>query len=124
MTDRQRKALAALVRAPTVKAAAECAGVNYSTLRKWISADGEFKEAYYSELAALVEDASLQVRQAMSEAVSTLREIANGGELESNRLSAARSIIESGSKLIELQTLEHRIAELEASVKEAESWKG
>ena len=113
MTDRQRKALAALVRAPTIKAAAEDAGVNYSTMRKWIASNDEFKTAYYSELAALVEDASLQVRQAMSEAVSTLRKIANGGELESNRLSAARSILSDGAKLIELQTLEHRITELE-----------
>ena len=113
MTDRQRKALAALVRAPTMKAAAKSAGVNYSTMRKWISHDEEFKRAYYAELAALVDDASLQVRQAMSEAVSTLREIAHGGELESNRLSAARSILSDGAKLIELQTLEHRITELE-----------
>ncbi len=113
MTDRQRKALAALVRAPTQKAAAKAAGVNYSTLRKWIASDPEFKQAYFSELASLVEDASLQVRQAMSEAVTTLRHIASNGEAESNRLSAARSILSDGSKLIELQTLEHRITELE-----------
>lgn len=113
MTDRQKKTLAALVTAPTMKAAAKAAGVNYSTLRKWITTDKAFKDAYHAELAVLVEDAANQARQAMSEAMRNLREIANGGELESNRLAASKAVIESGSRLIELQSFETRLAELE-----------
>ncbi len=114
MTNRQKKALAALLNAPTMRAAALLAGVNYSTLRRWITEDAEFSDAYRAELSALIENAAFQARQGMSEAISVLREIMNDEEaLQSNRLAAAKVIIESGSRLIEMQSYEQRISELE-----------
>lgn len=114
MTSRQKKALAALLSAPTIRAAALAAGVNYSTLRRWIAEDVDFRRAYSEEMAVLVENAANQARQGMTEAVSVLRAIVRDEDApQTNRLAAAKVIIESGSRLIEMQSYEARITELE-----------
>lgn len=114
MTGKQKKALAALLNSRTMRAAAQSAGVNYSTLRRWIVDDAEFRKAYTAELSALVENAANQARQGMTEAVDVLREIINDEDApQSNRLAAAKVLIESGSRLIEMQSFDSRITELE-----------
>jgi uncharacterized protein (UPF0147 family) len=114
MTGKQKKALAALLNSRTMRAAAQSAGVNYSTLRRWIVEDAEFRKAYNDELAVLIENAANQARQGMTEAVDVLREIINDEDApQSNRLAAAKVLIESGSRLIEMQSFDSRITELE-----------
>ena len=119
MTARQKKALAALINAPTMRAASISAGVTYSTLRRWIVEDEEFRKAYYEELSVLIEDAANQARQGMTEAMSVLRQIVcDEDAVQSNRLAAAKIIIESGARLIEIQSYESRISELERLIME------
>jgi DNA-binding transcriptional MerR regulator len=45
LTNKQQRAIESLLTAPTIKAAAEIAGVHERTLRKWLQ-DGTFKAAF------------------------------------------------------------------------------
>ncbi len=115
MTGKQKKALAALLSASTVRDAAAAAGISYATLRRWIAEDSEFRREYKSELQSIVESAAAQARQGMGEALKVLRSIANDEEAPSNaRVSAAKVLVENGPKIIEVQDFEARIERLEA----------
>ena len=114
MKSRQKKALAALLSAPTMSAAAEAAGVNYSTLRRWMVEDADFREAYQNELSALVEDAANNVRQCMGEVLDNLYTIATcGTAANSVAVAASKVYLDSGMRIIEAASFEKRIAELE-----------
>jgi hypothetical protein len=70
--------------------------------------------AYADALRELVESAATQARQGMTEAVGVLREIMADVEAAPNaRVAAARTVIDGGTRLIEMQSYETRIAELE-----------
>jgi len=119
MTGKQKKALAALLSASTKQEAARAAGVSYATLRRWLSEDADFQQAYNDELQGIVERAAVQARQGMTEAVTALREIVADGEAAQNtKVAAARTILESGAKLIEMQSFEARLAALEKSLED------
>ena len=123
MTGRQKKALAALLSYPTMNAAASAAGVNYSTLRRWMTDDTEFREAYHDELSALVEDAANNVRKSMGEILDNLYEIATCGTgSNSVAVAAAKVFLDSGIRIIEAASYETRIAELERSIAEAREY--
>lgn len=115
MTAKKKRALAALLSAPTKRAAAALAGVDYSTLRRWLTQDEAFRRAYQDELAALLEGASEQVRHGMLDAITTLRRIVADEEApESTRVAAARVLVDSGLRLIETVDFEKRLSALEA----------
>ena len=114
MTAKKKRALAALLTACTVQEAARRAKVSYATLRRWLSSDSEFRREYSAALQELVEGAAVQARASMGEAVAVLREVMVDTEAAPNtRVAAARTIIDSGARLIEMQSYETRIAELE-----------
>ena len=114
MTAKQNKALAALITAPTVAAAAEQAGIGYTTLRRWIKTDDAFRHEYERELAGLVTEAATRAKQAMSPALAVLREIVEDEDGPAAvRVSAARSLLEYGMKLVETEDILKRLAELE-----------
>lgn len=122
MTGRKKKALAALLTASTVQTAAAQAKVPYSSVRRWLTSDKEFRAEYDAMLRELVESAATQARQGMTEAVSVLREIMADVEAAPNvKVQAARTILDSGGRLLELQSLEGRMAELERLVLEDKS---
>ncbi len=82
-------------------------------------ANPEFQEEYKKAFAGLVEDATRQAQQALSPALSTLKEIVeDSGEAAPARVSAARSILEYGMKLTEQLDIIERINALEGAVKE------
>ena len=119
MTGKQKKALAALLSAATMQEAARTADVSYATMRRWLTQDIEFRQAYNEELQGIVERAAVQARQGMTEAVSALREIVTDGEAAQNtKVSAARAILESGAKLVEIADFEARLAALEKNMEE------
>ena len=117
MTNRQQKALVALIRAPTIEAAAEKAGVGYSTLRRWMREDTAFKIAYRAAFDELLQDASAQAKQSLSPALKALGEIVEDeGQPATARISAARSILEYGLKLTETVDILARLDALEGSL--------
>lgn len=114
MTGKQKKALAALLIAPTKREAAALAGISYPTLRRWVAQDEAFRRAYQDELAALLESASEQVRHGMLDAVTTLRRIVADEEApQGTRVAASRVLLDSGLRLIEAADFEARLTALE-----------
>ena len=118
MTAKQKKALAALITAPTVAAAAAQAGIGYATLRRWLKDDEDFRREYERELAGLVTDAAARAKQSMVPAVLVLRKILAHGSSETARITAARSLLEYGLKLVELADLTARLDALEKNLEE------
>lgn len=105
MTTRQTKAIAALVSEPTKKAAAEKAGISESTLRSYL-ADPDFQRAYKEAFSDLVSDATKQAQRSLSPALKTLLEIVeDADETATARISAARSLLEYGLKLTEINDI-------------------
>ena len=122
MTARQKRALAALLTSTTIQEAAAQAKVPYSSVRRWLAEDKEFRAEYEAVLREITESAATQARQGMTEAVSVLREIMADVEAAPNvKVQAARTILDSGGRLLELQSLEGRMAELERLVLEDKS---
>ncbi len=117
MTPRQQKALAALLTSPSKAAAAKAAGIAPRTLRDYL-ADPEFQAAYRDAFGNMVEDATRQAQQAISPALSTLREIVEDREEDAQaRISAARAILSHGLKLIETTDILNRLQELETEMR-------
>lgn len=120
MTNRQQKALAALIRAPTIEAAAETAGVGYSTVRKWLKSDPEFRAAYRRELDELLQDASAQSRKNLSAALDVLADVMQHGENSQTRIGAAKAVLEYSLKLNEALDVQQRMAAIEETIRELE----
>ena len=117
MNGKQKKAIAALLSASTVREAATAAGISYATLRRWIAEDATFRQEYNAELQSIIESAAAQARQGMGEAVGVLRRIVADGEAPLNvRVSAARVLMENGPKLVEMQDFDARLTELEKRI--------
>ena len=117
MTARQQKALAALLTSPSKAAAAKAAGISPRTLRDYL-ADPEFQTAYRDAFGNMVEDATRQAQQAISPALSTLREIVEDREEDAQaRISAARAILSHSVKLTETTDVLNRLAELETEMR-------
>lgn len=117
MTPRQQKALAALLTSPSKAAAAKAAGIAPRTLRDYL-ADPEFQAAYRDAFGNMVEDATRQAQQAISPALSTLREIVEDREEDAQaRISAARAILSHGIKLTETTDILNRLQELETEMR-------
>ena len=78
-----------------------------------------FETAYREARREVVRHAVVTVQAAMSEAVQTLRVIMNNNEAPaSSRVSAAKSIIDTGLKAVELEDFERRLSALEEHIKE------
>ena len=118
MTNRQQKALAALIRAPTRAAAAKEAGVGVSTLRRWMREDTEFRDEYQRARSELLEDASAQSKKSLSTALSVLTQVMEESENPQARIAAARATIEYTLRLNEAADVERRLAALEAGGEE------
>jgi len=102
VTQKQTKALAALLTQPTKAKAAWVAGIGLTTLKRYLE-DAEFQAAYQKAIAGLVEDAAAQAKQSLNPALSCLREIVEDGEETATaRIQAARSLLEYGLRLTEI----------------------
>lgn len=112
MSPNKERALAALLTQPTKERAAEAAGIDSRTLRRYLS-DPEFQEAYKAAFSGLVTDATRQAQQSLSPALSTLREIVEDNEQTATvRIQAARSLLEYGLRLTEITDI---LCDLEAA---------
>ena len=102
LTPKKEKALAALLTQPTKEKAAEAAGIDSRTLRRYLS-DPEFQGEYKKAVSRLIEDAALQAKQSLNPALSCLREIVEDEKQgAAARIQAARSLLEYGLRLTEI----------------------
>jgi hypothetical protein len=115
LTPRQEQSITALLVQGSLQAAAAASGINEKMLRRWLREDAAFQMAYRDARRQVVQQAIVQVQQATGEAVETLRKVMQAADAPASaKVSAAKTILETAVKAVEVEDLEARIAALEA----------
>jgi hypothetical protein len=116
LSRKQEQGISALILQPTLADAAIAIGVDERTLRRWLREHTSFQAAYREARREVVQQAIVQVQRATSEAVETLRTVMQDvAAPASARVSAAKTVLETAVRAVELEDLEVRIAALEAA---------
>lgn len=106
----------ALLTQPSREDAARAAGVDSSTLRRYMK-DPDFLQAYNEAVRGMIEDVTRKAQQALSPAITTLREITEDKEAGCMaRISASRSLLEYGLKLTEAVDIMRELNELRQAI--------
>jgi hypothetical protein len=117
LSRKQDQVITALVTCASIPEAAAQCGLADVTLRRWLKQE-PFQAAYREARRAVVQHAITQVQQATGEAVETLRSVMQDAEAPASaKVSAAKTILETAVKAVELEDLEARIVALEAAQK-------
>ena len=114
LSRKQDQVITALVTCASITEAAAQCGLADVTLRRWLKQE-PFQAAYREARRAVVQQAITQVQRATGEAVDTLRRVMQDAEAPASaRVSAAKTILETAVKAVEVEDLEARITALEA----------
>lgn len=123
LTPKQQRAIDALLSEPTTKGAAETAGCAEVTLHRWLKQPA-FQSALKAARAELLEITRTALQSAGKDAVETLKEVMNDtGAKGSERVSAAKAVLEIGLKLQEIFNMGERLKEIENKLKALEEIK-
>ena len=115
LSRKQDQAITALVTWPSITEAAAQCELAEVTLRRWLKQDG-FQAAYREARRAVVQHAIVQIQRATAEAVETLRAVMHdSASSASARVSAAKTILDTAIKAVELEDLEQRLTALETA---------
>jgi hypothetical protein len=110
---RHEAAIASLLLCRTNEEAARAAGVDPRTLRRWMERP-EFRQKLHEARRENFGRESAKLQQGVGAAVTILRRtMLNDNVKESLKVAVAKFVIESAQKSLEIETLEHRISELE-----------
>lgn len=121
LSYRQKRFLAALLEAPTVRDAAETAQVSETSAWRWL-ADVDVRAALHERTDALLSQAAAGLLTDLSLARQTLRGVMQSqGASDAAKVSAARAVLDGSLRLFELVALSERVAELEKRM-EGESY--
>lgn len=113
MTPKKEKALAALLAAPTAKIAAQEAGIDASTYRRY-KKDPEFMAEYRRRCTEMLDNATSSAKAALPPAVERLRAIVEDDtQAPQQHIAAARALLEYGLRLTEAADFETRLKALE-----------
>jgi hypothetical protein len=116
LSRKQDQVITALVTCASIPEAAAQCGLADVTLRRWLKQE-PFQAAYREARRAVVQHAITQVQRATGEAVETLRSVMQDTEAPASaRVSAAKTILDTAVKAVELEDLEARITALEEQV--------
>jgi hypothetical protein len=114
LTPKQEKAIESLLTHPTMEEAAQSAGVNRTTIFRWLQ-QKDFQTAYTKARRESVKHAIARLQNRTGEAVEVLAEIMNDSTANPfARVAAAKTIIEHSVKSVEVEEMAERIQELEA----------
>ena len=114
LTRKQETFIGALLTAPRLTDAVQQVGISEVTAWRWLKQEA-VQTAYREARRAVVQHAITQVQHATGEAVETLRSVMQDADAPASaRVSAAKAILETAVKAVELEDLEARIAVLEA----------
>ena len=113
--ERRDRLIAALLTAPTHEAAAAAAGVDPSTLRRYLRTPG-FVRAYRAARRRLVEAAVGRLQQVAGKAVDALERNLTCGR-PGDEIRAAVAVLEHCQKGMELLDLADRLREVEAALR-------
>jgi hypothetical protein len=107
------EAIAALLTQPTIREAAKTAGVGEKTLWRWLQ-DEDFCQSYRKARRQVVQQAVTRLQQISGEAVEALRGImVDNLKPPTSRVMAARIVLDTALKFVELEDLEARVVALE-----------
>jgi DNA-binding MurR/RpiR family transcriptional regulator len=113
MERNKEKAIAALLVQPSIEGAAKSAGISEATLLRWLK-DEAFATSYREARREVVSQAIAQLQGACGAAVKTLTDIAEDASAPaSSRVAAARAILDTSIKSVEIEDLAARIELLE-----------
>lgn len=116
MPRKQGLAIAALLEAPTIREAAQAADVGESTIFHWLQ-DPDFQEAFQKAKQQTVRQAIARLQQVTGEAVDVLRKVmTDSGNPAGSRVTAARIILDTALKAVEIEDLEGRLAKIEREI--------
>lgn len=116
LSARQRRFVAALVAAPTVRDAARAAEIGETTAWRYLQ-EPSVRSALAERQDAVLRQVSLDLAGEMGAALDVLGSIMRDEKASAGaRVSAARAVLDSGLKLAELVTLAERVAALEERV--------
>ena len=114
LSGKQQRAIAFLITERTIEVAARKAGIGRTTIFEWFREEA-FQAAYRTARGDLVRNAIAQAQAACSEAVTVLREIMTNNESPaSTRVSAAKAVLETAIKAVEVEEVVARIERIEA----------
>jgi len=114
LSRKQEALISALLTAPRLADAAQTAGIGEVTAWRWLKQEA-FQTAYHEARRAVVQHAIVQVQHATGTAVQTLLAVMQDANAPASaKVSAAKTILETAVKAVELEDLEVRIAALEA----------
>ena len=121
LTRKQDQAIAALLTCPSILDAAHQSGVAEVTLYRWLKLEA-FQAGYREARRQVVQQAIVQIQGVCADAVATLRAIMQDSAAPASaRVSAAKTVLDTAVKAVELEDLEARIATLEAQSQERPS---
>jgi hypothetical protein len=114
LTPAQYKAVSALLSEPSVRKAAEVAGVKERTVYHWLKVPA-FADEYRSARREATLQAIARIQQYSGHAAATLVQLMAVGNPAAIRLAAASKILDLAIKSVELDDLAARLAALEAA---------
>ena len=113
LSRKQEALISALLLAPTLADAARAAGIGEVTAWRWLQL-APVQAAYREARRQVVQQAIAKIQAATGTAVQTLLAVMKDRKAPANaKVSAAKTILETAVKAVELEDLEVRIAALE-----------
>lgn len=113
LSKRREAAIGILLTTSTLVDASKKIGISYSTLWRWLQ-NPDFQKALKEAKKQAVAQATSTLSKICHESVLTLQEIMNDKDAPASaRVSAAKCVLDSGLKGVELDDLEARLAALE-----------
>jgi len=114
LSRRQQKFLPIFLESKSVAEAATRSGIPTGTIYRWLS-NPLFAKAYREARHKLMDEAIHRLSSLADSAVEALDDILHSSNAsDQSRVSAARLILDSMSKIIEFENVQKRIEELEA----------
>jgi hypothetical protein len=115
VSAKQGKGIECLLTQPTIKAAADCAGVTRQTMHNWLN-DDRFKAALDTAQREALQAATRRLASMLDRSVSEVERLIEAGEDEPVRLRAALSVPSMLRDLREHDEFEERLTALEAKL--------
>lgn len=112
LSPAQHKAVSALLTEPSVRKAADLAGVKERTLYSWLKTP-DFAAAYQEARREATRQAIAQLQQYSGMAARTLVSLLASGNPAAVRLAAASKVLDLAIKTVELEDVLVRLAALE-----------
>lgn len=117
----RERAILALMSERSIAAAAERAGVNERTLRRWMAEDEAFQRELMDARRAVFDAGMARVQALTAEAVETLAVLMRENVSDNVRLGAARTVAEIGVHQRDAETILARLDEIDSIQRQRQS---